>query len=124
MISPFNPRQSLFFFISLAVVIGIFGYGFFEGRRLLSGPRIVIESPLDGSSTSSTMVTLSGTARNISFLTVNGKPAYLDEHGQFLETLSPPPGYAIFTVTASDRFGRQSSKQVHITVLNFCPIVS
>ena len=36
---------------------------------------------------------------------------------------TPTQGGAFtFTVSATDRFGRQASEQVHITVLNFCPI--
>ena len=100
----------------------VFGYGLFEARRLLGGPVITIDMPIGGSATSSTLVTIAGTASNISFLTINDAPAFTDEKGRFMERLSPPPGYAIFTVAATDRFGRRATAQVHITVLNFCPI--
>ena len=103
------------------VVAGVITYGLFEGRRLIQGPQIVIAMPKDGSATSSTAVVISGFAYNISFLTINDKPAYTNENGYFEETLSPAPGYAIFTVAATDRFGRRASSVVHITVLNFCP---
>lgn len=68
------------------------------------------------------MLTISGTAYNISFLTVDDKLATIDESGRFSMTISPPPGYAIFTVAATDRFGRRASKSVAITVLNYCPV--
>jgi hypothetical protein len=102
------------------VVLVIIGYGLFEARKLTLGPRISIQTPLDGSATSSVIVTISGRASNISFLTINDAPAFTDEAGNFVERLSPPPGYAIFTVAATDRFGRRASAQVHITVLNYC----
>lgn len=106
-------------FIALAV-LAILAYGLYESRRLLGGPSITIETPLSGSATSSPVVTISGMAQNISFLTINDAPAYTDESGRFALRLSPPPGYAIFTVAATDRFGRRASAQVHITVLNYC----
>jgi hypothetical protein len=105
--------------VALAV-LALLAYGLFEARRLIGGPHITIDAPLDGSATSSTIVTISGMAQNISFLTINDAPAFTDESGRFVERLSPPPGYAIFTVQASDRFGRRASAQVHITVLNYC----
>lgn len=107
--------------IALAVLL-IVGYGVFEARRLIEGPQIIIYSPQDGSATSSTTVLLTGRAENISFLTINDTSAFTDEHGIFSVLLSPPSGYAIFTVSATDRFGRKASAQVRMSVLNFCPV--
>ena len=105
----------------ILVILAIVGYGLFEARRLIGGPIITIESPVDGSAISSTTVVIEGSARNISFLTINDAPAFTDESGHFIERLSPPSGYAIFTVAATDRFGRRATAQVHITILNYCP---
>ena len=105
----------------LAILL-IVGYAGFEARKLIEGPRITIISPRDGTATSSDTVLIEGTAENISFLTINDNPAFTDESGHFSQVLSPPPGYAIFTVAATDRFGRRASAQVRITVLNFCPV--
>ena len=107
--------------IALAVVL-VLGYGLFEARRLLQGPEITITSPAAGSATSSTLVTIEGTAQNISFLTINDAPAYTDASGKFALTLSPPAGYTVFTVAAVDRFGRRAAKQVAFTVVNYCPL--
>jgi len=109
--------------IALAVVL-VLGYGLFEARRLIQGPEITITSPRDGTATSSDMVTIEGTAQNISFLTINDAPAYTDASGYFTETLSPPAGYTVFTVAAVDRFGRRASKSVSINIVNYCPINS
>lgn len=104
----------------LAILL-IVGYGAFEARKLIAGPEITILSPKDGTATSTVPLVISGIAQNISFLTVNDNPAYTDEQGRFKVVLSPPPGYAIFTVAATDRFGRSARAQVRIDVLNFCP---
>ncbi len=102
------------------VIIAVILYGLFEARKLLGGPSITIDLPREGSAVSSTAVTIAGVARNISFLTINDAPAFTDENGRFTEQLSPPPGYAIFTVAATDRFGRQAIALIHITILNYC----
>lgn len=106
-------------FIAMAFLL--IAYGLFEARRLLEGPRISIISPVDGSATSSPTVLIEGTATNIAFLTINDKPSFTDEAGHFRQLLSPPPGYTVVTVAATDRFGRRASKSVSITMLNFCP---
>ncbi|MSR70546.1 hypothetical protein EXS62_00695 [Candidatus Kaiserbacteria bacterium] len=105
----------------LAAVL-IMGYGLFEARRLISGPEITIDSPVDGSATSTSAVTIAGTAQNIAFLTINDAPAYTDEAGKFVYRYSPPAGYTVVTVAATDRFGRRASKSVSITVVTYCPL--
>lgn len=101
-------------------VLALLAYGLFEARQLIAGPRIIITSPVQGSATSSTAVIVAGTARNISFLTINDAAAYADEAGHFYEVLTPPPGYSIVTVAATDRFGREVREEVAITVLTYC----
>lgn len=117
----FLPRGFLLLLIAL-LILGATGYGLFEARRILEGPQITISEPRDGSTVAKGAVILAGTARNISFLTINDKPALTDERGRFAQLLTPPSGYAIFTVAATDRFGRRISRFVRITVLNYCPI--
>ncbi len=106
------------------VAIVIIGYGLFEARKLIEGPVVIIQSPTDGSATSSTAVVISGEAENISFLTINDAPAYTDEQGHFSELLSLPAGFTILTVAAIDRFGRRVSKSVSINVLDYCTITN
>ncbi len=106
----------------LLAALLIVGYGAFEARKLIAGPEISVFSPANGSATSTNTVLISGIARNISFLTINDSPAFTDEDGRFSETLSPPPGYAIFTVAATDRFGRKGRVRVAVSILNYCPV--
>ena len=115
-----KPARLLFALCALLIV----GYGLFEGWRLFAGPHITITSPISGSATSSPLVTIVGSVQNISFLTINDAPVYTNEHGVFSYRLSPPPGYAVLMVRAKDRFGRGVEKQLEVTVLNYCPIIS
>lgn len=98
------------------------GYGLFEARRLLQGPQITIYSPTDGSATSTTAMVVTGTAYNVSFLTLNDAPIFTDESGHFAVTLSPTPGYTVVSVAAVDRFGRRASESVSVTVFNYCHV--
>lgn len=106
------------FLIALALI----SYGLFEARRLITGPVITITSPISGSATSSSAILISGTAENIAFLTINDRSAFTDEQGHFSERISAPPGYTVLTVRGKDRFGRESSQSVSITIVNFCPV--
>ena len=115
-------RFSLAALIIVFAVLSIGGYGLFEAGRLIEGPVITIEYPIDGSATSSTGVLIAGEAQNISFLTINDLPSYTDKSGHFSELLSIPPGFTVLTVRAVDRFGRRTAKSVSITVLNYCPV--
>ena len=115
----FKKNQTLLF--TIAAILLVVGYSLFEGYKLLEGPQITITTPRDGSATSTNAVTVAGEAQNISFLTINDKPAFTDEQGHFQETLSPPAGYTVVTVASVDRFGRRVSKSVSIQVLNYCP---
>src|SRR5262245_55830123 len=107
-------------FLTAIALLAIVGYGLFEARRILEGPKISIETPTAGSELGEALVHVSGEAENISFLTINDKPAHTDEEGRFDELLSPPSGLTVVTVAGTDRFGRKVSKSVSITMLNYC----
>jgi hypothetical protein len=116
-----TPR-ALSFVLFILVGAAVVGYGVFEAHKLVEGPIITIDYPDNGSATSSTEVIISGTAENISFLTIDGVQAYTDEAGHFYEDLTPAPGYTILTVAAKDRFGRSVSKEIAINVLGYCSL--
>ena len=107
--------------IIVALVL-IAGYGLFEARRIIEGPRLTIDAPLDGSATSTSLVTIVGHVENISFLTINAHAASADEQGRFVYRYSPPVGYTVATVLATDRFGRRTEKRISFTLLTYCPV--
>lgn len=106
----------------IVALLLIVGYALFEARRLIEGPTLVIDSPQDGSATSTTLVTVTGRVQNISFLTINDHAASADEEGRFVYRYSPPVGYTALTATALDRFGRRVSKTITFTLLAHCPV--
>ncbi len=115
-------RRTLTFFIALLGVAVALSYGLFEGRKLIEGPQISIISPRDGQAVGGPLISVKGTAENVAFLSVNGKQAYADADGNFVESFSMPVGYTVIAVNATDRFGRKTAEVLHLTVVNFCPI--
>jgi len=80
----------------------------FQARFLITGPEItLIHEP--ASVQNSPTVTLEGTARNIAKITLNGRQIFTDQSGYFSEALVLENGYTIATITATDRYGRETN---------------
>lgn len=94
--------------------LGIALYSLFEARFLILGPHIDIQTPLHGETLGSPVVTASGNASNIAFLSLNDRQIYTNGDGSWSEKLIAPKGVSIITVRARDRFGRETEKSVHI----------
>jgi hypothetical protein len=54
-------------------------------------------------------VTLRGHARNITHITLNGRPIFTDQAGYFQEAMMLENGYTIATIAATDRYGRTTA---------------
>src|SRR3989344_8456435 len=91
-------------------------YGAFKAYPLLSGPSLAIDSPAPYASVADGFVTISGTAKRTETLTLNGAVLLIDENGHFSTILTLPPGDAILSLTARDRFGRSvhDMRTVHV----------
>ncbi len=84
-------------------------YGGIKAAPLLLGPDIRVDTPEEGQAAPDGFATISGTAVHTQELTLNGAPFLIDEKGRFATTILVPPGGAILTLSATDRFGRESS---------------
>lgn len=93
----------------VAVLVLVVGYGTSEAIPLIQGPDITLESPVAHARTADGFVTISGIAHRTDTLTLNGSPLLIDENDRFSRTLLLPPGGAILSLAASDRFGRAKS---------------
>lgn len=87
-------------------------YGVFQARAFLTGPLLTVDSPVAYTTLSTGALLVTGTAHNVSKVTLNGEPIYTDEHGTFKERLLVPNGYAIIEVAAENRFGRRTEKRL------------
>ncbi len=92
-------------------------YVAFQSRNLILGPRLKITSPIQGETLAGPVIKIAGTAKNISFLTLNDRQIYVDDQGQFSETLLPQSGLVILKLVGTDRFGRtrEISESIFVT---------
>lgn len=91
-------------------------YSLFQARFVILGPYIEIQTPKNGASLDTNLINIIGRAENISFISLNDRPIFVDKNGNWNEKLIAPQGLSIITVRAKDRFGRSTEKQVEIFV--------
>ena len=109
-----NARDFIKIGVIVGVIIVIAGYSYYRVRNLISGPIIEIISPIDGSLVKNSLVEVVGITKNISKITLNGRPITVDQAGKFGEQLVVPEGYNIISVEGTDRFGKKKSKTIKI----------
>jgi hypothetical protein len=100
------PLRTLikYWLIAISVLLTI-GFVVFQGRFLITGPRIVFQDLPQGPQ-NNRQVTITGDAYNISRLWLNDRPIYTDAKGRFEEAIVLENGYTIATLRAEDRYGR------------------
>ncbi len=105
------PRQNVsierllkkIFYVLLAIMF--VGYAYFQARNLIQGPSIALtEEP--HIVTNERTIPISGIAKNIIALRLNGLQIHTDERGLFTHSLFLENGYSIMTLEAEDRYGR------------------
>jgi hypothetical protein len=109
-----TPKRILGIALVIVVIAGLGVYAYVQSREYLRGPVLVITEPENGASFTSSRTTLVGEAKNISFLTLNGRRIFTDERGLFKETILLPEGYSIHTLEAKDRFGHTVEKRLEL----------
>lgn len=87
-----------------AVLILVLGYGLIKAVPLITGPEIRLDNEVPGAAPG--VITISGRALHTETLLLNGGILLIDSDGNFSKTLTLPPGSAILSLTATDRFGR------------------
>lgn len=100
--------SSILTYIGIGIVIVVFvGYVLFQARLLISGPRVQITEEFAVVQTER-QITLIGTAKNITDITINGNPIVTDAEGNFSYTIVLENGYNKTSIRAHDRYGRET----------------
>ena len=99
----------------LGVVLVLISYGVFQARNLALGPIVEVTEPADGAVVTSPEITIAGTAKNIAFMTLNGQEIYTDTEGAFSEDRTLSLGYNVITLSARDKFGKETTRTIYIT---------
>ena len=100
--------------IGLVFSCALVFFVYHQTRGLLAGASISIESPQNGALFHDSVLTVSGIAKKISFMSINGRQIFTNEDGRFEESLLLAPGYTIITVSAEDTFKRKVQKQIEV----------
>ncbi len=100
--------------VLIAIVVVIAGYVAFRSLPYLKGPTISIFQPINGSSISSTTLTIIGRASRINSLSMNDNPVLVDETGNFKETVVVFPGLNVISFYATDQFQRSIKQELKI----------
>jgi hypothetical protein len=107
-------KTALKTFIIIGAFVLLIGYAGFRAQSFIQGPQLTITSPTSGTTTTSSVVEISGTTKNISFITLNGDKIFTDKNGVFKNKLLLSYGYNIITVEAKDRFGRTIDRNIQL----------
>src|SRR4051812_13027611 len=107
----YTPRFILKTCLFVMVASFVTGYTLFQAENLWLGPVIDLNVP---SHTDSEVAEIKGTAKNIAFISFDGKQIYTDKDGNFSEKVLLAQGYNVVKVTGQDRFGRTVNKTLEL----------
>jgi len=106
-------RRLRIFLITIGVLfLALYAYN--QASLFISGPSLIIENPPNNLETQEKLITVSGSTKNASKITLNGKDIFINEAGAFTEELLLTTGYTILEVAVTDRFGRSVAETRNI----------
>lgn len=100
--------------LGLLFLLLILGYSFYQSRNLLMGPVITVNEPENGSTSEEQLIKISGAAKNIKKITLDDRPIFIDEAGNFSEKLLLSEGYNIIKISAWDKFNKKTEKTIEL----------
>ena len=109
-----TAKQALSWLLGLLFVGVIVFYTYYQSRGILEGPQISLVSPIEGMTSTSSLLKVYGVAKHAKELTLDGRPIFLDMNGNFFEELLLMDGYNIMELTAKDAEGRKLKKTVRV----------
>ncbi len=110
----YKTKKNIRIFTICFLIVFVFGYTFYEIQRVIFGPNITIATPKNGDSVSDSLLEVTGVAKNIKEMTLNGRKIFMDENGNFKEEVLLSYGYNSLDLKASDKFGSNTEKVVEV----------
>jgi hypothetical protein len=99
---------------AVLLTVSVLGYAYFRAQDFLIGPVVVFETPKNGATVTSPVLTVAGTSRNLSFISLNGRKIFTDKNGDWNEKIALSPGYNIIEADVKDRFGCEVKKTLQV----------
>lgn len=110
-------RKLIIRILTILGILIVVGYSFFALKDVLRGPRIDIETPQSGYSTTTPMIGVSGRVFRGNLFFINNATTTIDLEGNFSEQLLLSSGYNIMTLEARDRYGRTSTETIEMVLV-------
>src|SRR3989338_9327598 len=101
----------------ITAILAILGYSLFAFKGIVLGPRIILDTSLNGFATTTPLITISGRASRVKNLFLNGATTTLDLAGDFSEQLLLSRGYNIMTLEGNGKYGRSTRETIEMTLL-------
>lgn len=101
---------SVFLFLVISV------YAFTQMHQIIYG--VQIKANIESYSESTHLSRISGTAKNATYLTLNGREISIDKNGVFTEEVALPSGLSVITFEAKDKFENIIEKTLKIYTVN------
>ncbi len=111
--------STLRFALITLVILIIAGYSLFQAQKLIRGPIIDIDTPQNGMTYTSPLIEISGRARNVSYLNLDGRKIFTDKDGYFKEKFVLSPGRNVLTLDAEDKFKTSRKKQIEVVLKEY-----
>ncbi len=106
-------------------VFSVLGYAAFNSRFIIQGPEITLvhfEEDQNSIISKDKTFFLEGTVEHSSFISVNGRPIFIDETGYFSEKLLLSNGVSIIDIYAKDKFGKEIRKKIDVLYQGESPL--
>ncbi|HEY4476963.1 MAG TPA: hypothetical protein VJB69_03235 [Candidatus Paceibacterota bacterium] len=109
-------RTKIKYLFATTLLLAVLTYGTYQMRGLINGPQIIIDSPRNGASIDSALVTVRGRVTQVDKLFLNGERLTPDHTGRFESQLLLAQGYNIIRLAGADRFGRQIEEKLELVL--------
>ena len=110
----YQTRKNIKITIILLLILLVVGYTLYEVQRIVMGPKIIIDSPKNGITVSTSSLEIIGTTKNINDISLDDRKIFVDEKGDFDEVLLLSPGYNVIDMKASDKFDSETEKTLEV----------
>lgn len=107
--------------ISSLTLLGliIVSYSIFQAWKIIQGPVINIYTPINGTTFTQALITVEGSAKNASHISLNDRAIFTDKNGYFQEKLLLSPGYNIIKLDAEDKFKNKTEKRLELVLKEY-----
>lgn len=102
-------------FVAIILII-VSGYGYLKIRNLILGPTITVSEPKNGETFTLSTIEIKGLAKNISSLSLNDLPIFVNDKGDFSEKVVLSPGYNIISLKGADKFGKKTENVLQLVL--------